>query len=105
MGKDSRKLKLKCNKFPSKRVRENIPRTKQSKITSFLNTAADSEYTVELGERDANSLSETTLPFFQINNQKRIMSTEQTSRTVSGLKSFCVIGCEPSTNGYNSRSK
>ena len=101
MAKDARQLKLKCNKFARKRTRDNLPRKVQKKRTSFFNTAGDSEYTVELEDNATKEVRTTTLKIFQINNQKRIMSTEETSRHVSRLNNFCVMGTEPSTNGFN----
>ena len=64
---------MKCNKFPKRRERENLLRVKQQKITSFFNTAADSEYTIELEQDSVNNKIYSKLNFMQIKNQKRIM--------------------------------
>ena len=97
MAKSSKQLKLKCNKFARKRNKDNIPR-KQTKITDYLNASPDTEFTVELAEKNCHVGN---IKFMQINNQKRIMSTEETSRLASQLNSFCVLGQEPSTFGFN----
>ena len=102
MGKSAKQIRLKCNKFPCKRGRDNLPRLKQNKITSYFNSATDNQHTLELLHNNDNAeFLKSNIHFLQINNQKRIMSTESTSRIASNLNSFCVLGSEPSTVGFN----
>ena len=49
----------------------------------------------------ASDNEERNIEFFQINNQKRIMSNEEIMRLAESTTPFCIIGQEPSTYGYN----
>ena len=87
-----------CHRFKKQRERENLARkTHQSRITDFFNSNADPNVSVTI-EVDVN---ERNIEFFQINNQKRIMSNEEITRLAESTKSFCILGQEPSTFGYN----
>ena len=73
-----------------------VRKKKQSRITDFFNTAQDANISIELTEN-----SKETINFFQINNQKRIMSNEEIMRAAEKSGHFCIIGQEPSTFGFN----
>ena len=86
-----------CHRFKKQRERENMGRKKkQSRITDFFNTAQDANLSIELTEQSKESIR-----FFQINNQKRIMSNEEIMRAAEKAGNFCIMGQEPSTFGFN----
>ena len=41
------------------------------------------------------------IEFFQINHQKRIISTEEITQMAQQTEAFCILGQEPSTFGFN----
>ena len=97
MGK-SKQLKTKCNRFLKYRQRDNMVRKdKQSKITDFLRKTDDSAITIKA----TNRVRDYKINCFQINNQKRLISTENISTHTASLNSFIVLGQEPSCHGYN----
>ena len=91
------KHKKRCNRFVRLRNRDNIPRKqKQARITDFFGDAKDNEYVI--GIEPGRQFK---LPCYQINNQKKIISTENIARLTGKAKSFLVLGQEPSSYGFN----
>ena len=98
MANKRRKInKAVCNRFKKQRERENIQRkATQTRITDFFNTQNDANISIEMEESDGIKIE-----FFQINNQKRIMSNEEITQLAQKTDNFCIIGQEPSTFGFN----
>ena len=101
MARKQKVNKAICNRFKKQRERDNIPRgKKQTKITNFFQSQNDANISIEaetIGARTGDEMIE----FFQINNQKRIMSNKEITRLAQGTKAFCILGQEPSTYGFN----
>ena len=95
---NARKQKLRCNKFAHYRNRENLPRkSKQTRITDFFNDAEENRHEIEtLSIADGYKLK-----CFQLNSQKRLISTENIYNRVTKLDSFLLLGQEPSVFGHN----
>ena len=89
------KQRKKCNRFVRMRNRDNIPKKqKQAKITDFFGDAKDNDYVVGIGKT-----SHFKMNCYQINNQKKLISTENISRITGVANSFMVLGQEPSSYG------
>ena len=94
---NAKSLKKKCNKFVKLRSRDNMPRKKkQARITDFFGDAKDNDYIIGISED-----RQFKLPCYQVNNQKKIISTENIARLVGKSNSFLVLGQEPSSHGFN----
>ena len=84
-----------CNRYKRQRERENIPR-KQTRITDFFDGHdANRSLQIQCEEEIVG------IEFFQINNQKRIISNSEIMRLAESERSFCILGQEPSTFGFN----
>ena len=94
MGK--RINKAVCNRLKKQRERTLQRKSKQPCITEFFAHEHDANQTIEIQTED-----DARTEFFQINNQKRLISCEYIAQACAGLNSFIVLGQEPSTNGFN----
>lgn len=97
MAKKQR-LKAICNRFKKQRDRNSQPcrKAKLARITDFF-LGRDTNESIIV---EADSASQ-EINFFQVNNQKRIMLNEEVMRLAEKSASFCILGQEPSTHGFN----
>ena len=70
---------------------------KQTRITDFFSQGHDP--CINEIETQAPEIKE--IDFLQANNQKRIISNEAVTYISDKLGSFCILGQEPSTYGFN----
>ena len=95
-GKQKRIInKAVCHRFKKQRERDNMPR-KQTRITDFFESQDPDQSLQVIHDAQANGIE-----FFQINNQKRIMSNNEIMRLAESEELFCILGQEPSTFGFN----
>ena len=87
-----------CHRFKKQRERDNLKRKgKQTRITDFFGAQNDANVSLEI----CNETDENRIEFFQVNNQKRIMSNEEITLLAQKVDNFCILGSEPSTYGFN----
>ena len=87
-----------CHRFKKQRERENLKRKgKQTRITDFFGAKDDANLSLEV----CQNVDENRIEFFQINNQKRIMSNEEITLLALKIDNFCILGSEPSTHSYD----
>lgn len=97
MAKNRKLNKAVCNRFRKQRERENMQKKrKQTRITDFFKDNFDTNL-VEL----ESGQNVDYIDFLQINNQKRIMSSQEIMRLAETSSSFCIMGQERSTYGFN----
>lgn len=72
---------------------------KQTRITDFFKQNNEQEIDIDTIERPVDRIDLQEINLMQINNQKRIESTEKISHYTDSGKLFIVLGQEPSTRG------